>query len=200
MTVKRVKLKEKSPDFVEAKTTTPVKHACDMPSCRAAGDFRAPKDRSLSDYYHFCETHIREYNAAWDFFSGMSQSDIEKHIRESMFGDRPTWVYTADPNLAETLRNKVHGFRNFGDDEAAKEKRRRIPADQSGSPEHDALALLGLELPTTFAKIRERYRTLMKTYHPDKNPGDKDAEELVKRINMAYTILKAAHEQYATLK
>lgn len=193
MTIKRVKLKEKSPEFVEGKRTTPIKHVCDMPHCKDAGNFRAPKDRSLSEYYHFCETHIREYNAAWDFFDGMSQIDIEKHIRESMFGDRPTWVYTSSPDFEETLRQKASSFRDFEDEQPRKKRESRVA---EVSPERDALALMGLEMPTTFAKIRERYRTLMKTYHPDKNPGDKEAEELVKRINMAYTILKAAHEQF----
>lgn len=196
MTVKRVKLKEKSPEFIEGKPAFASKHVCDMPSCKNEGGFRAPKDRSLSEYYHFCEAHIREYNAAWDFFDGMSPIDIEKHIRESMFGDRPTWVYTSSPDFEETLRAKASSFRQSDDDQP---RQRREPQSPTQTPERDALALLGLEMPTTFAKIRERYRTLMKTYHPDKNPGDKDAEELVKRINMAYTILKAAHEQFAKI-
>jgi DnaJ-class molecular chaperone len=55
---------------------------------------------------------------------------------------------------------------------------------------------MGLTPPVSFEKIKERYRTLMKTYHPDLKPGDAEAEELVKRVNMAYTILKAAHEKY----
>ena len=58
---------------------------------------------------------------------------------------------------------------------------------------------MGLEPPVTFTKIKERYRTLMKAHHPDRNPDDKEAEEIVKRVNMAYTILKAAHEKYETL-
>ncbi|HEY8963862.1 MAG TPA: molecular chaperone DnaJ, partial [Alphaproteobacteria bacterium] len=91
MVVKRVKLKEKSPEFVEDKARAKSKaKMCDMPGCKQAGEFRAPKDRGLKEYYCFCVDHVREYNAAWDFFEGMSQGDIENHIRESMFGDRPT--------------------------------------------------------------------------------------------------------------
>lgn len=197
MAVKRVKLKEKSPEFAENRRASAKSHGCDMPNCNQTGDFRAPKDRSLSEYYHFCESHIREYNAAWDFFDGMSQIDIEKHIRESMFGDRPTWVYTSSPDWEETLRQKASSFKNFEDEPPRKKQRSALESEYS--PEREALALMGLEMPVTFAKIRERYRTLMKTHHPDKNPGNKEAEELVKRINLAYTTLKAAHEQFSKL-
>lgn len=196
MSVKRVRLKEKSPEFAEeGKKQGPQARTCDMPGCREAGEHKAPKDRGLTDYYFFCTGHIAEYNAAWDFFDGMSQSDIEKHIRESMFGDRPTWVYTANPNFEDVLREKVAGFRNFEDFKTKREPPRR----EEATPEREALEIMGLTAPVTFAKIKERYRTLMKAHHPDRNQGSKEAEEIVKRVNMAYTILKAAHEKYETL-
>ncbi len=195
MSVKRVKLKEKSPEFAEerktAKTGVP---SCEMPGCRQPGEHKAPKDRGLREYYCFCVDHVREYNSAWDFFQGMSQTDIEHHIRESMFGDRPTWVYSANPGWEDMLREKVASFRDFED-----AKPKREPRRDEATPEKEALDIMGLTAPVTFVKIKERYRTLMKAHHPDRNQGDREAEEIVKRVNMAYTILKAAHEKYETL-
>ncbi|NBX67297.1 MAG: molecular chaperone DnaJ [Proteobacteria bacterium] len=166
-----------------------------MPGCPHAGEHKAPKDRGLQEYYFFCAGHISEYNAAWDFFDGMSQMDIEKHIRESMFGDRPTWVYTAQPGFEDMLREKVSAFRDFEDAKPKREQKKQ----EGSTPENEALAIMGLTAPVTFNKIKERYRTLMKAHHPDRNQGDKEAEEIVKRVNMAYTILKAAHEKYEKL-
>jgi len=37
--------------------------------------------------------------------------------------------------------------------------------------------------------IREAYRKLAKKYHPDNNPGDKEAEERFKKIVEAYNLL-----------
>lgn len=41
----------------------------------------------------------------------------------------------------------------------------------------------------SFEDIRKSYRKLARKYHPDANPGDKNAEEKFKEINDAYTIL-----------
>lgn len=206
MSTKRVKLKEKSPEFAEDRKSAKGEiRPCDMRGCRHMGEFRAPKDRGLREYYCFCADHIKEYNAAWDFFDGMSQADIENSIRESMFGDRPTWVYTSAPGWEDTLRARANGFRDFNEDPQPKRERERadgrrgggLPADPT--PEREALEIMGLTPPVSYDKIKERYRTLMKAHHPDRNPGDLEAEEIVKRVNMAYTILKAAHERYETI-
>lgn len=41
----------------------------------------------------------------------------------------------------------------------------------------------------SFEDIRKSYRKLARKYHPDSNPGNKNAEEKFKEINDAYTIL-----------
>lgn len=201
MATRRVKLKEKSPEFVEEKKAAKgaAPKACEMPGCRNHAEYRAPKNRGLADYYTFCLQHVQEYNKAWDFFEGMSQGDIEQSIRDSMFGDRPTWIYTTAPDWEDTLRAKAQGYRDFSSDEA-KAEQRQSRFEAKPTPEQEALHIMNLTPPVTFVKIRERYRTLMKAHHPDRNPDDKEAEEIVKRVNMAYTILKAAHEKYETIK
>lgn len=53
----------------------------------------------------------------------------------------------------------------------------------------DYYKTLGLKRAATPAEIKTAYRTLAKQYHPDKNPGDRAAEERFKEINEANEVL-----------
>ena len=48
---------------------------------------------------------------------------------------------------------------------------------------------LGVEKTATAEQIKKAYRTLAFKYHPDRNPGDKVAEEKFKKINAAYEVI-----------
>lgn len=65
----------------------------------------------------------------------------------------------------------------------------------------DYYALLGVAKDATAADIKKAYRKLAVKYHPDKNPGDKSAEEKFKEISNAYEVLsddekRAAYDRY----
>lgn len=53
----------------------------------------------------------------------------------------------------------------------------------------DYYKILGLEPDATTDEIKRAYRKLALKYHPDRNPGDKEAEEKFKEINEAYQVL-----------
>ncbi len=195
----RIQLKPKSAEFAETKKSIRAK-ACDMPGCRAHGEHRAPKDRSLSDHYWFCLQHVTDYNKAWDFFSGMAPSEVENHIVASMYGDRPTWRYDVDGAAAESIRRAAWQTYHFTDEEPPKEfTRKNAPASNPNTPEFEALSIMGLEPPVTLAEIKVRYKELAKKHHPDRNLGDKKAEDILKTINMAYTILKLSYAKFEKL-
>ena len=52
----------------------------------------------------------------------------------------------------------------------------------------DCYEVLGLERTTDAEEIKKAYRRLALKYHPDKNPGDKAAEEKFKELGEAYEI------------
>ena len=195
-----IRLKPKSPHFDEAKKASRTK-TCDMPGCSDSGEHRAPKDRSLSDHYWFCFDHVKDYNAAWDFFSGMNKDEVEDHIINSLYGDRPTWRYDVDGAMAENLRRATWQTYNFTEKEPPKEKGsfRASSGATYQTPEFEALSIMGLEPPITLDGIKTRYKELAKQYHPDLNHGDKKAEDLLKSINMAYTILKLSYAKFEKL-
>ncbi|MCB9991662.1 MAG: J domain-containing protein [Rhodospirillales bacterium] len=171
-----------------------------MPGCAAHAEFRAPKDRGLSGYYTFCLEHVQDYNKAWNYFSGMAQSDIEDYIVRSTLGDRPTWRYDNFAGMEHILRGRAYEFGQFGDKASTgpQEEEYEMPFARN-TPEHEAMAIMGLKPPLTLEKVKTRYKELAKKYHPDVNKNDQQSEELLKSVNMAYTILKLAYQKYEKL-
>ena len=63
---------------------------CDHPGCQAQGEFRAPRSRTeLTRFYWFCLEHVREYNAAWNYYADMDEAAIEAEIRKEIVWQRP---------------------------------------------------------------------------------------------------------------
>ena len=65
----------------------------------------------------------------------------------------------------------------------------------------DYYEILGVSRSATKEEIKKAYRKLAMKYHPDRNPGDKKAEEKFKLINEAYQVLsdnekRAIYDRY----
>jgi len=54
----------------------------------------------------------------------------------------------------------------------------------------DPYEVLGVSRDATDEEIKKAYRKLAKQYHPDVNPGNKQAEEKMKEVNAAYDAIK----------
>lgn len=59
----------------------------------------------------------------------------------------------------------------------------------------DYYSILGVNKSATAEEIKKAYRKLAVKFHPDKNPGNKDAEEKFKEINDAYEVLSDADKR-----
>ncbi len=65
----------------------------------------------------------------------------------------------------------------------------------------DLYEVLGITKGASDDEIKKAYRKLAKKYHPDLNPGDKEAEQKMKEVNAAYEVLsdkekKARYDQF----
>ncbi|MGE0093183.1 MAG: J domain-containing protein [Alphaproteobacteria bacterium] len=167
--------------------------ACDHPGCDRAGEYRAPRSRTdLRSYYHFCLDHVRAYNLSWDYFADMSTDQIENVIRRSTVWERPSWPFGSRPANAgpdeERVADPFGFFRPGGEAHQAQAQDR----PRFSATEERALAVLEVEPPITKERVKARYKALVKRHHPDANGGDKASEERLKKINEAYSTLKAA--------
>ncbi len=55
--------------------------------------------------------------------------------------------------------------------------------------ERDYYQILGVARGASHDDIRKAYRKLARKYHPDINPGNKDAENKFKDVSVAYDVL-----------
>ena len=166
---------------------------CEAPGCRDAGVYRAPKSRmSLNQYQWFCLPHVREFNSSWDFYKGMTEAEIEANLRNDAVGQRPTWplgrLGGSSRFSEEWVRDPLGMLRDTELHQA-----RAKPREQKVGPPPElraALDVLGLEWPVDQPTLRGRYRELAKKFHPDANGGDREAEEKLKDVNRAYSLVR----------
>jgi hypothetical protein len=166
---------------------------CDEPGCSGVGEFRAPRSRdrlgNAANYIWLCLDHVRAYNAAWNYYAGMSEAEIEADLRKDTVWQRPTWPLGW--RLASGLyRDPLH---IFGDEDGnpGPGTDRQSSRKRKLTEEEKALAVFDLAIPFSLAELKKRYKVLVKLHHPDANGGDKSAEERLKVITQAYAILKA---------
>lgn len=171
--------------------TQPLPRPCDHAGCLKAGEYRAPRSRTeLNSYYWFCLEHVRAYNASWDFYAGMTPDEIERAVREDTTWQRPTWP------LGERVGGRGFTFEQgpihihdpfgfYGNEAGQAPPQRRRPE----TPEERAMKTLDLKAPVTAGEVKAQYKALVKIHHPDRNGGDKAAEERFKEIAQAYKVL-----------
>ncbi len=178
---------------------------CQAPGCDEPGQFRAPGPRSSSsdgpgDSFWFCLDHVREFNACYDWFAGMSAAEIleaqhpaagwaNSSTRRTFGADAgvsgvPRWADFNDPLEAIGARANDIRRRARGREQEQAQTIRFAPG------EREALSTMGLAPDVDRAGLRQRYAELVRRYHPDRNGGDRSQETRLRRVVEAYQILR----------
>jgi len=168
---------------------------CQWKGCERPARYRAPKGRGKDgQYYLFCVDHVRQYNASYNYFDGMSDAEVVDFQKDALTGHRPTWKVGVNGDAGvrrpETRWTDPHGFfawRNGRSREAAPEPRRALKRLEKKS-----LEALHLDVSATRTEIKARFKMLVKRHHPDANGGDTRSEGKLREIIQAYNYLKRA--------
>ncbi len=173
------------------------RQSCGHPACSEVGEFRAPNPYGKAaspngpgEYQWLCLNHVREFNARYNFFSGMSREEIEeaqmpfaawadssRAFSQAGVDNPPKWADFHDPLEAISARFKDGISRSVS----------KLPAE-----EQRALKALGLDEQADRRDIRARYSELVRKYHPDKNGGDRSFEKKLQAVVEAYQLLRSS--------
>lgn len=172
------------------------------PACEKAGEFRAPGDRSASfdgpgEWRWFCLDHVREFNAGFDWFEGMSADEIyaaqapgagwrteQPAYRPTAGVDgMPRWADFDDP--LEAIAARANGIKSRTHREAEMAMTGRFSREEAA-----ALETMGLGSSVDRGRLRRRYSELVRRYHPDRNGGDRRHEAKLGRVVEAYQLLR----------
>lgn len=165
---------------------------CAVPGCREPGEFKAPLQPADFDgpgaWRFLCLAHVREHNAKYNFFDGMSPEEIAEAQTPYAGWERapqvfahagadpaPTWSDFADPLDAISGR-----FRRTRSDAQSRFSR----------SEQRALSILGLGETADLKAVRSSYSKLVRRFHPDRNGGDRSHEGRLGEVIEAYQLLR----------
>ena len=168
---------------------------CAERGCREPGEFRAPLEPGDFDgpgrWRWLCLDHVREHNAKYNFFDGMTPDEIEAAQSPIAGWERRTHAFGlsgADPAPAwSDFRVPLDAISARFRPGAARRETSRF----SGQQRH-ALGILGLREDTDLHAVRRRYSELVRRYHPDRNGGDRSHERKLAEVIGAWQILKVA--------
>ena len=166
-----------------------MKNICEWENCKEIGDYKAPLERDNSKNFKWlCEEHIKLFNKSWDYFLGMNQSEIESFLKSDMTWHRPTQRFGSSDNFFNILwNNALNDKFNFFKQE---KNAHNLNGKKLSEKDMDAFKIMGLELNASWPIIQKKFKTLVKRFHPDKNSGNKQFEDKLKRITLAYSHIK----------
>lgn len=143
---------------------------CDRHGCDEPGDCPAPKAPNSPDRWYFCRRHAAEYNSRWDYFEGLDEEERQARAKSEQ---------RDNSGYAEASH---YGWAASGDGTRSRDELR-------------ALDLLGLGPDADFTAIKKAWRDMAKQVHPDVKPGDAEAAEEFRKLQLAYEVLRAAEER-----
>ncbi len=166
-----------------------MKNICAWENCFEIGEYKAPTEKDNSKKYKLlCLIHVKEFNKNWNYFSDMTEKQIYNFLKSDMTWHKPTQSFGSSDNFFKILWNNA-----LKDELKSKYfdvENKNINKLKFNNNDLKAFSVLGLSVGLKWNKVQEKFKKLVKKFHPDMNAGNKKYEEKLKVITLAYTQLK----------
>ena len=140
-----------------------------------------------------CLKHVKEFNKNWNYFSGMNDNQVISFLKSDMTWHKPTQSFSSSDNFFKVLWNNT--LKDEFDYKKVKSDYNYMRQFKFDHKDIKAFEILGLSIGMKWAKIQEKFKILVKKFHPDMNLGNKKYEEKLKLITLAYTQLKNTYRE-----
>ena len=166
-----------------------MKNICDWNNCSEEGKYKAPIEKDNSKKFRLlCLIHVKEFNKNWNYFQGMNDNQIYDFIKSDMTWHKPTQSFSSSDNFFKILWNNALKDELNG-------KFNHLNKFRFNHNDLKAFSILGLSVGLKWEKIQEKFKKLVKKFHPDMNAGNKKFEDKLKVITLAYTQLKNTYRK-----
>jgi hypothetical protein len=169
---------------------------CQWAGCAADGEFKAPKPGAAeaADYQWLCLEHVRLFNEAYDYFRGLTPEEVLAAQSGHPSWDRKTWPFASNGGgFGRASDLHIHDPMEILTGQPRLKRFTEKPQTRGGvmltAKDKAALKTLELTAEATPRHIKQRYKALVRTYHPDSNGGDRSREALLHKVVEAYTHL-----------
>ena len=171
-----------------------MKNICDWENCSEEGNYKAPKERDNSKNFRLlCLKHVKLFNKKWNYFSGMNDQQIMEFLKSDMIWHKPTQSFSSSDNFFKVLWNNT--LRDEMDKEKINGDYNHMRQFKFDHKDIKAFSILGVSIGIKWSKIQDKFKILVKKFHPDMNSGDTKYEEKLKLITLAYTQLKNTYRE-----
>jgi hypothetical protein len=123
----------------------------------------------------------------------MDDEQVFDFLKSDMTWHKPTQSFSSSDNFFKVLWN------NTLKDEFDKTKLRgeynHMNQFKFDANDIKAFSILGVSVGQKWEQIQDQFKTLVKKFHPDINLGNKEYEEKLKLITLAYTQLKNTYKE-----
>ena len=170
-----------------------MKNICDWNNCTELGEYKAPVEKDNSKNFRLlCLAHVKEFNKNWNYFSGMTDQEVFSFLKSDMTWHKPTQSFSSSDNFFKILWN------NALNEEIDKSRFNNYLKNNKNfrftNNDIKAFGILGISVGLKWEKIQQKFKKLVKKFHPDMNSGNRKFEDKLKIITLAYTQLKNTYK------
>ena len=171
-----------------------MKNICDWNNCSKIAEYKAPVEKDNSRNFRLlCLEHVKEFNKNWNYFSGMTDSEVCEFIKSDSTWHKPTQSFSSSDNFFKILWNDA--LKDEKDKSKFKNEFNNMNRFKFNHSDIKAFSILGIDVGLKWEKVQEKFKKLVKKFHPDMNSGNKKFEEKLKLITLAYTQLKNTYRK-----